>query len=241
MARKLSTTKGAAKAKRAKQVVNPVFLKFIPFTLDPFWQETFSNYAYGKLPKTIVYRDSALTYRKKSVTSRCEVDESDIEGSYLRLKDFMKSIGIFSPLDLQIESERFDRDREEKNQLAKRKWSEIKQVRAKDTIINDFLTRLRDEYKLSPGAYKDLTGLINLGRLFKVINAKTVDFRNGKLMGIKGLEYNPDTKKFEMDLGNLSKFTVIKKTKAKKKTVTAWEVFSKNIKKQAEVGRRLSR
>lgn len=231
------------KLKSHKVIVNPIFLEFIPYTLDKFWQDRFTAFAYGKFPKCLEYKSGAIVFKKKGVGLNCDLDEDNIEESYLKLKDFMKtSVKLYSPLDQEIEDEKIMKINSANLLKNKTSWSQIKKARIKQFLIDQFINEKSKQYILTARQIKDLTFQIQLGLLFKIINSKTVKLSEGRIEEIKGLYYDDILEKFELDLGNLDKYiNAPKKAKSKRKVVTPWDSYMKSTMNQIEAARKLGK
>lgn len=238
----MSSIRGTKKSEREKIILHPIFIRFIPYTLDTFWHEVFTAYAHGQFPKDLTYKQNLLSHRKRNDVKHCEIDETNVKQSYLAVKDFMRNVvRLYSPLDTQIEDEKMQDEGEGALPASKSSFSEIKQTFAKQMLITDFIERKVQKYSLNEKTARDLRSLINFGFLLKVILPKNVVFKHGQIVSISGLKYSKKSEKFKLDLGDLDKSAKKPKAKAKKKTTTLWEGYVKKLKGEIKCIQKLSK
>jgi hypothetical protein len=76
------------------------------------------------------------------------------------------------------------------------KFKDIKPRHVKDQLIMNYASELKKKYKLTNAEFPNLLSTIQLGFQFKSLGAKDVDYRDGEIKEIKGLEFLEDKRVF---------------------------------------------
>ena len=83
-------------------------------------------------------------------------------------------------------------------------WTDIKQKQNKNNLIMDFVINKKKEFNLNNIELKQLLTTIQIGFIFKKINSDDIDYSNGIIYGINGLEFTQNNvNKFTFDLYSL--------------------------------------
>lgn len=194
--KKATTTR--ASAKDEIKYVHDIFIRMCDYTTDPYWQNIFKDIARDKARRGFLYYKNSfnengvigkLTYKSKSTKEfACDVCE-DPSVSMMNVKSFMmKHAKIMSDIDKKnIEEEMDLLSREEGGNKYVSKWGEIRNTYYKNILINRFIRKIRENFKLSPEVEKSLTVAIYLGLSGKYINSKSIIMDNGEITDIQGI------------------------------------------------------
>ncbi len=80
--------------------------------------------------------------------------------------------------------------------LMLRDWKKLKPRALKDELIMNYVMKLIEEHDLEPKESRTLLTTIYLGFQYKKLTADHVDYENGVINNIIGLEIDPKEKKF---------------------------------------------
>jgi hypothetical protein len=203
-----SNTKVRASAKAKRVVEFPIFDKMMEYELDSFWKSLFDEAATGKFPRNFKYQNSILNYKIRSKTVEQGIDEENIEEAMGITKKFLlEHAGIQSPED------RRRKKLEEEKRIAEMLmnenviWNQIRSEKQRMIMISLFVEGLGKKYNMSVEERKGLVQNIRIGMLAGYFNANNIEIIGTKIIDIKGLEYNEETKEFEInkDICKLSK------------------------------------
>ena len=173
-----------------KEIIYPVFLECYQYTPDTFWENIFEDLAYGKTPygtyirKEFLccnYKDKEFSYKiEKIKPSRVLYDEI-----YSLLAN---KLGLLSQRDKV--NKRTDFHNVEENIKASRKnWSSIRKKNVKDFLIENYVIDMKNKHHLSIKQAKYLLSLIFIAIVFKVISSKDIEYSDGKIHNIEGIDF----------------------------------------------------
>jgi hypothetical protein len=109
---------------------------------------------------------------------------------------FREKLGLRSSRDLQTQALELE-DIKEKNKIdLDCDWKKLKPRALKDELIMNYVMKLIKEHNLEPKDSKTLLTTIFLGFQYKKLTADHVDYENGVINNIIGLEIDPEGKKF---------------------------------------------
>jgi hypothetical protein len=203
-----SKVRASAKAKRVVEF--PIFDKMMEYETDSFWKSLFDEAATGKFPRNFKYQNSTLNYKIRSKNVEQEVNEEDIEETVRMTKKFLlEHAGIQSPED------RRRKKLEEEKRIAEMLmneniiWNQIRSEKQRMIMISLFVENMGKKYNMSVEERKGLVQNIRIGMLAGYFNASNIEIIGTRIMDIKGLEYNEETRQFEInkELCKLSKIS----------------------------------
>lgn len=168
------------------------------YTLDEYWTQIFDLCSKGKFPKgmRIINENSLLvttTKQKKNYQIPCIDDDS-----HHVLFEFM--MGIFKN-DLQMKSELdkhrlWNTYRETKVEKDIKMWKDIKTKNLRQTMLENYVLKLKEEYKLNVNETRHLLNLIkfhlNMGR----IPSNSIIIKNGQIDTITSIAVDPNNPSF---------------------------------------------
>lgn len=203
-----SVTKVRASAKAKRVVEYPIFDKMMEYEVDSFWKSLFDEAAIGKFPRNFKYQNGVLNYKIRSKTVEQEINEENIEEAMEITKKFLlEHAGIQSPED------RRRKKIEEEKRIAEMLmnenviWNQIRSEKQRMIMISLFVEGVGKKYNMSVEERKGLVQNIRIGMLAGYFNANNIEIVGTKIVDIKGLEYNQETREFEInkDICKLSK------------------------------------
>ncbi len=176
-----------------KEITYPIFLEVAKYAEDHFWRSMFEEMAYEKTPYGCYMSKGFLNCSFKGKEFSYKIQENgDPQKLYEDIITLLKEkLGIFSSSDKLRKIQDFAKMEEEIKELKNNKWVGIKKKTSKDFIIENFVIEMKEKYKLSDIKTKQLLGTIMSGLIFKVYTPKDIQYENGKINEINGLEFYP--------------------------------------------------
>ncbi len=184
-------------------LIYPIFAECKDYTLDPFWQDIFFKCACNRFPRNLRYDNKNHTINIKtpcaggrSKTEVVDITDDPVEIFQVMMLIFREKLGLRSSRDLQTQVLELE-DIKEKNKIdLDCDWKKLKPRTLKDELIMNYVMKLIKEHNLEPKESKILLPIIYLGFQYKKLTADHVDYENGVINNIIGLEFDPEEKKF---------------------------------------------
>ena len=184
-------------------LIYPIFAECKDYTFDPFWQDIFLKCACNRFPKNLRYNNKNSTINIKvpcaggrSKTEVISISEEPVELFQTMMEIFREKLGLRSTRDMHIQALELE---DIKNQIKvdlNCEWKKLKPRSLKDELIMNYVMRLTKENDLDPKESKTILTTIYLGFQYKKLTAEHVDYENGVINNIIGLEMDPEEKKF---------------------------------------------
>ena len=173
-----------------KDIIYPLMIECSRLTDDVFWQNIFENLSIGKAPYGCYISKNHLmcTYKGKEFMYKLDDTIKSIDNIFFDIYTFLnKKLGLVSQkektskqaLFIQIE----DQLKEENKQ-----WSNIRKKNNKDMIIEKFVITSWKKYNLSLKKARYLLSLLYLLIGFKIVSNKDINYKNGVIESINGVE-----------------------------------------------------
>lgn len=175
---------------------------------DEFWSSVVQNIAMGKYPRCVYFSNSTLfstdpkhpaSYTIPSSSTPREVSQE--------LYTFLSTQTPLSSLDDTNKKKELLQKKRKLLVSSSEKWSMIKKKNVKELIIINYVLREKKERSLSWDQTKQLLQCIRLGFIYHLQSSKDVEYMNGEIQSIKGIEWNEETLQFEN-----KKLQVVKKS-----------------------------
>ncbi len=99
-------------------------------------------------------------------------------------------LGVHSSSDRLRKIQDFAKMEDEIKELKNNRWTSIKKKTSKDFIIENFVIEMKQQHNLTDAKAKQLMGAILSGLIFKVYTPKDIQYENGKIISIDGLEFS---------------------------------------------------
>ena len=78
---------------------------------------------------------------------------------------------------------------EENIKACRKDWSSIRKKNVKDLLIENYVIDMKNKYNLSIKQAKRLLSIIFIGIVFKVINSKDIEYSEGRIQNINGVDF----------------------------------------------------
>lgn len=202
-------------------VIHPIFKECEKFVVDTYWRHIFESCALNKFPKGVRYTIGASSSKdegfnhifsiKTIVKGRQKVEVVSLpsdpeELSVALLVIFKEKLGMYSTIDLKVKNDEMDDVLSRFSVDDKCTWKQLKPKTLKDGKIRDYIIGLAKKHSLTPKQARVLLAEINLAFQLKTISPESVDYRDGKIQSLKGVEISEGRLK-----GNLTRCSVFPK------------------------------
>jgi hypothetical protein len=214
-----------------REIIYPIFLECCQFTDDKFWENVFEDLAYGKTPYgTYISKDFlCCSYKKKEFIYK--IEKKLPKDVYNDVYDLLTNkLGLLSPLEKSKKRKIF-KDIEEDITESRKNWNDIKKKNIKELLIELYVARMKNTHSLTLKQARYLLSIIFVGMIFKVITNKDVDYKNGKIENIDGIEISHKKIDVKKDLYNLDNNFTPTIILDKNLMYDNWEKYLKELKK----------
>ena len=214
-----------------KDIVYPVFIECLQFTEDIFWENIFEDLAYGKTPYgTYISKDFlCCKYKKKDFSYK--IERKDPEILYEEVYNLLANkLGLLSSAE-KIKKKKMITDLETNLKNSGKNWNDIKKKNIKETLIELYVTKMKNKYFLSISQARYLLSIIFIAIVFKVITNKDIEYENGVIHNIKGIDFIKKQIIVEKDLYNLEVSFAPEIVLDKNLMVDSWEKYLKDLKR----------
>lgn len=214
-----------------KDIVYPIFIECLQFTEDIFWENIFEDLAYGKTPYgTYISKDFlCCKYKKKDFSYKIERKEPKIlyEEVYNLLAN---KLGLLSSEE-KIKKKKLFHELETNLRQSGKNWIDIKKKNVKETLIELYVTKMKNKYSLTLVQSRYLMSIIFIAIVFKVITNKDIEYENGVIHSIKGIDFVKKQIIIEKELYKLETSFAPDIVLDKKLMADSWEKYLKDLKK----------
>jgi hypothetical protein len=172
-----------------KDIVYPIFLECSMFAIDLFWENIFYDLAYGNTPYgTYISKDSlCCSYNDKEFSYK--IERKDPEQMYNEIYNLLtKKLGILSLREKAKKRIDFHKI-EEQIRESRKNWNSIKKKNVKDLLIEKYVISMKNKHKLSIKQTRYLLSIIFISMVFKVITSKDINYSDGKINSIAGIDF----------------------------------------------------
>ena len=195
-----SLVKIRASAKAKRTVIFPIFDKMMELETDSYWKSLFDEAATGKFPRNFKFQNGILNYKIRSKTIEQILDPDNIEESIQTVKRFfLDTAGILSPDDLIRKKQEEEKRISELIMNEVISWNQIRSEKQRMIMISLYVETIGKEYGLTVEERKGLVQNIRIGMLAGYFNSDNIKIIGNRIDTIEGLEYNQDTKEFEIN------------------------------------------
>ena len=214
-----------------KEIMYPIFLECIQLIDDRFWENIFEDLAYGKTPYgTYISKDSlCCNYKDKEFIYKIEKKDPQklYNDVYILLS---KKLGLLSQqdkLNKKIDIQKIEEEIKE----GRKNWLSIRKKNIKDLLIENYVINMKNKYSLSIKQAKYLSSIIFIGIIFKIITVKDINYKNGIIEKIDGIEFKNKEIILLRDIYNinLNKTNII--IEEKKYISLYWEKYIETLEK----------
>jgi hypothetical protein len=172
-----------------KDIIYPIFLECFEFITDKFWENIFEDLAYGKCPYGTYINKGSLTCKYKDKEFIYKIEKKNPQTLYNEVYNLLtKKLGLLSHQDKinkKLDFENIDDQLKE----SRKNWNSIRKKNIKDLLIENYVISMKKKYFLSVKQCKYLLSIIFIGLIFKVFTIKDINYQDGKILDINGIEF----------------------------------------------------
>lgn len=172
-----------------RDIIYPIFLECCKYT-DHYWSQIFEDLAYGKCPYGCYINKNFIccNFKGKEFTYLIDPEKSDPHILYQDVYFLLhQKLGISSN---QQRLDQFKIIDESDSEWKNKKWNNIKKKNIRDIIIDNYIIEKRQKFNLDAPTTFRLKNIIITGILFKTITSRDINYSNGVITDIKGIEFS---------------------------------------------------
>jgi len=185
----------------------PQFLKCVQHTDDVFWQNIFTDLAYGKTPYGIyIAKNDFLCCSFKNREFNYKIENKSGEVLYKEIfKLFSTKMNILSNVQKLEMKDKFKIL--QKNNILNSDWASIKKKNLKDYSIEKYVIEMKNKHSLNIKQTKRLFSIITICAIFKIINTENINYEDGNIQSIDCINFENGKVLFDENLfiNNISK------------------------------------
>jgi len=184
-----------------RDVLYPIFLKCLDFIEDSFWKETFEELSYGNCYQGSYISKGFFCSNVKCKEFVYKFIDKEPERIYYDISKLLKEkLNIMSKNDRKILISEFEEVEQKLNQIKNIEWNDIKKKSLKDILFQNYLIKIKQKYELRDSQVKKLYNSINLGLMLKSIKNTDIEYKNGEIKEIKGINFSKEKYKITIDI-----------------------------------------
>ena len=217
-----------------KEILFPVFLECCQYADDTFWENIFEDLAYGKAPYGTYISKEFLCcgYKKKEFSYK--IEKKPAEMIYQEVYSLLtKRLGLLSYRE-KVKKKKIFTDLEDSIKDTRKKWVDIKKKNMKELLIELYVTRMKNKHQLSIKQAKYLISIILLAMVFKVITSANINYSDGRIVSIDGIDFSKKQVIIKKNLYSLEVNFSPNIVLDKKVMADNWEKFLENLRKISE-------
>jgi len=171
------------------ELIYPFLLKCCEFTTDTFWHYVFTEIAYGRVPTgtCIIKHFLCCSYKGREFSYYLSAN-TDPKTQFEDIKNLLQNkLNILSFKEKERKRAEFQKI-EEELKLKRQKWVDIKKKSIKEILLEQYILKLKKQYKLTFKETKFFLSLIILSLTFKIISSKDIIYEDEVIKNINGIE-----------------------------------------------------
>ena len=183
-----------------KDIIYHIFLECSQFITDKFWDNIFEDLAYGKAPYGTYISKGSLTCKYKDKEFIYKIEKKDPEILYNEVYVLLtKKLGLLSHQD-KINKKIDFQNIEDEIKEGRKNWNSIRKKNIKDLLIENYVITMKNKYLLTIKQAKYLLSIIFIGMIFKIISVKDIEYRDGIITKIEGINFKKKEIILEKDI-----------------------------------------
>ena len=214
-----------------RDLLYPIFIDISKEESDNFWKYIFEDLAFGICPYGTYMNKGFLCCNFKGKEFNYKIDLNNAELSQKNVKNLLRNkLGLTSSTDRITMLQDFVKTESELQEMMNLKWSYIKKKSIKDFLIENYIIKMKKEYNLNEKQVRKLYFYIQTGLLFRFITSKDIEYTNGVIEGINGIEFSNGDILYKKDIEEMENSSNKIKFIEKSNVLTLWYDFLNNIK-----------
>lgn len=186
-----------------KEIIYPIFFECCKHADDTFWENIFEELAYGKAPYGTYISKHFLccSYKKKEFSYK--IEKKDAKTIHKEVYNLLtKKLGLLSHTE-KVKKRKAFTDAEDNIKDSRKNWSDIKKKNMKELLIELYVTRMKNKHSLTIKQARYLLSIILIAMVFKVIIADDINYSDGRITSIEGIDFEKKQVIVQRDLYNL--------------------------------------
>lgn len=198
--KRLTNRKAPRKHKMHKTIVNEHFEEMRKFNENIFWDKQLMKFSRNLFPKDFRYTNSTLYYKVKSKKHKDElfIDTENLEQTFNKLIDFLRSKGIIPITDVNDDYEQYIENVDKKEIKT---WKDAGKL--KGLMIFQYIKFMKEKYKLDIKESKQLESLLKISLYNDIIKTDNIIIKDERISKIIGLEWSIKERIFRIDTSEL--------------------------------------
>lgn len=213
----ISRKKAPRKHRIHKNITNQVFEDMRKYNDNEFWDSILVKFSRNVFSNDFRFILNTLYYKIKSKNHKDEItiDTEDLEGSFEKLKDFLRLKGILPVEEIVDDSEELIGEREKIVN-----WKDVGKNRI--NFIYQFIQDMSEKYDLEDNEKKHLESLLKISIYNNIIGNEHIHLEDEKIKTIDHLEWIPEKRIFKINVDEIK----IKSLKQEKKVEDKYYIIS---------------
>ena len=171
---------------KMKSVLYPIFLEVCDYTTDSFWEFIFKDIAFGICPYGAYIDNNAICCKFKGKEFSYNFRDKSAQTIFKQLSNLLQTnLNIRSVSDIAKRKKYIHSYFE----TLQPKWAEIKKKSIRYLLVENYVLKLKNNYKLTHKQTKLLLSNIMIGFQFKLLSNQDVeyDYKHYEIVEIKGV------------------------------------------------------
>lgn len=219
-----------------REIIYPHILECCPHCPDVFWENVFEDLAYGKPPYGTYISNDFLScnYKKKDFSYKIE-ENKESTVLYREIYNLLKNrLGLLSRQDKANIKLDFE-NTEETLKKSRKTWVDIKKKNIKELLIEQYVIKMKSLHKLGIKQARFLNSIISIAMVFKVITSSDIDYRDGIIHSIDGIDFLKRKVVLERDLYSINGTFTPEIVIGNKVMSEQWDKFLKDLRKDVTI------
>lgn len=186
-----------------KEIIYPIFLECCQYANNTFWENIFEDLAYGKSPYgTYIAKDFLYcSYKKKEFSYK--IEKKDAKIMYKEVyKLLTERLGLLSQGE-KVKRRKAFTDIETSIKDSRKIWADIRKKNIRELLIELYVMKMKTKYSLSIKQARYLLSIILIAMVFKVITTKDINYSDGRINSIQGIDFDKKQMIVTRDLYNV--------------------------------------
>lgn len=172
-----------------KEIVYPFLLECCKFTEDNFWKSVFEDLAYAKTPYGTYINKHFLCCNHRNKEFSYKIERKDAKILYTDIYSLLSKKLCLMSQNEHIKKKIDFNTMEDSIKETQINWINIKRKNVKDLLIEKYILEMKCKYNLTIKQAQYLFSLIFIAMIFKAISHKDIDYSNGKINHINGINF----------------------------------------------------
>ena len=215
-----------------RDIIYPVFLECCKYANDSFWENIFEDLAYGKTPYGTYINKNFLCCSYKNKEFSYKIERKDSGELYNDIYNLLTNkLGVLSNKEKLKKRDNFN-ETENRLKECRQEWCDIKKKTIKDLLVERYVVDMKNKYLLTVKQSKYLLSIIFIAIVFKIITAGDIQYSEGKIQNIDGIEFSSKTIIIKRNIYDITIDFSPEILNEKKIMSENWEKFLNTLRKQ---------